>query len=408
MTRPSAHASKRPVSRSKRFTFRGNLAETRHGWLRLTPAYSVELVRDLLAREPRKAVLDPFCGTGTTLLACAERGIDCDTLDVNPFLIWLARAKSRAYSERARSAARRTSQARDWVPPLFRIERWWNEPTLAALSRAKRSLSDQKSLDRAARDLAELAFCRTLITSAEVSFRHQSMSFKNADKSRNSATERREQAERVAGALETSFASLAQAIGATRLLPSTRRARLGDSRDVEQSLGDRRYDLVLTSPPYCNRMSYIRELRPYMYWLGFLGSGAAAGELDWQAIGGTWGSATSQLAHWSPGRESVPASVEKRARKIEQKSHILSQYVRRYFCDVARHLDNLVGCLERGARVYYVVGNSTFYDVVVPVERIYAELLEERGFVRARVETLRKRTSKSALYEYLVSAEFRG
>ena len=55
----------------ERFTFRGNLAGTRHGWLRLTPAYSVHFVRELLADATRGkgAVLDPFCGTGTTLLA---------------------------------------------------------------------------------------------------------------------------------------------------------------------------------------------------------------------------------------------------------------------------------------------------------------------------------------------------
>src|SRR5882724_6472138 len=84
-----------------RFTFHGNVRDTRYGWLRLTPAYSVHLVRELLdARaRPELPVLDPFCGTGTTLLTCAERGIACATLDVNPFLVWLARAKTAKYSE---------------------------------------------------------------------------------------------------------------------------------------------------------------------------------------------------------------------------------------------------------------------------------------------------------------------
>lgn len=35
-----------------------------------------------------------------------------------------------------------------------------------------------------------------------------------------------------------------------------------------------------------------------MYWLGFLESGEQAGNLDWKAIGGTWGSATSKLKDW--------------------------------------------------------------------------------------------------------------
>lgn len=51
-------------------------------------------------------------------------------------------------------------------------------------------------------------------------------------------------------------------------------------------------------------MSYIRELRPYMYWLGFLNKAKEAGELDWKAIGGTWGIATSRLSCWERSEDS--------------------------------------------------------------------------------------------------------
>ena len=48
-------------------------------------------------------------------------------------------------------------------------------------------------------------------------------------------------------------------------------------------------DLVVTSPPYANRMSYVRELRPYLYWLRFLRTPDGAGDLDWSAVGGPGG-----------------------------------------------------------------------------------------------------------------------
>src|SRR5262245_22236609 len=89
-------------------TFRGNLNSSRHAWLRLTPAYSVRLVKALLASRAgaEPPFLDPFCGTGTTLLSCSEQGLDCDSTDINPFLIWLARAKVDSYSRRQLDAAR--------------------------------------------------------------------------------------------------------------------------------------------------------------------------------------------------------------------------------------------------------------------------------------------------------------
>ena len=86
--------------------------------------------------------------------------------------------------------------------------------------------------------------------------------------------------------------------GCTEKIHTSTEVVLQDARTLKTNdLG--RFDLVVTSPPYANRMSYIRELRPYMYWLGFLHDAREAGELDWQAIGGTWGVATSRLNDWS-------------------------------------------------------------------------------------------------------------
>src|SRR5205823_779155 len=85
------------------------------------------------------------------------------------------------------------------------------------------------------------------------------------------------------------------------------RERAPGVTDLLAVLPKRGYPPVTTSPPYPNRMSYIRELRPYMYWLGYLSDGRAAGELDWKAIGGTWGCATSMLNTWaSNGHGHIP------------------------------------------------------------------------------------------------------
>jgi hypothetical protein len=390
------------ASLSPRITFRGNLRSTRHGWLRLTPAYSVELVRELVAQrsQPDLPVLDPFCGTGTTLTACAELGIACHTVDINPFLRWLAKTKSRLYSKAdlaqaavlveamARAAASGREQA--WVPPLHNIEKWWDGPTLAALSRAFTELSSRRGK---ARDLAALAFCRTLVDAGNVSFRHQSMSFRA-----------RAPGPDVATLLGTAFAALK--VGAEQpLIGSEARVLLGDSRRLAEILPKNSCGSVVTSPPYVNRMSYIRELRPYMYWLGFLDDGRQAGELDWRAIGGTWGVATSKLSRWQPEAKLDLARLHPLVRKIEKQSPVLSRYVERYFCDMDQHVQGVAQVLARGGQAHYVVGNSKFFDVLVPAEKLFADLFARHGFVNVKTRVLRRRTSKKELFEYLVSAE---
>jgi hypothetical protein len=427
MEGPSAAPSRRELH-----TFRGNLKSTRYGWLRLTPAYSVRLVDGLLdaARGP---VLDPFCGTGTTLLSCSERGLDADTVDINPFLVWLARTKVDQYSPAHLAEARRglarlrrgvASTTRGaWVPALHQIEKWWSPATLGALSRAHRALERfAEGASAPATNLLRIAFCQVLIARSRAHFGHQSMSFQpgaralalaalgegNADGAAREAADDGADDATIAHALCAAFELVSAAAAVP--LPRTRRRVLSlDARELHASLPHDHYGAVITSPPYANRMSYIRELRPYMYWLGYLDGRSAAGALDWKAIGGTWGSATSNLASWRPGRSEPrqPAALEPLLGAIAETSPLLSTYVRKYFHDMALHLRSLRHVLRRGGTAHFVVGNSKFYDVVVPVELLLAEQFETSGFRRVTVETLRKRSSKKELYEYLISAERR-
>jgi len=415
--RTSAKTSKPDVLRSAgtssrtaraRFTFHGNVRDTRYGWLRLTPAYSVHLVRELLdtRTQPELPVLDPFCGTGTTLLTCAERGIACTTLDINPFLIWLARAKVAKYSPKSLANAesliaemgRAASGRRNapWLPALFQIEKWWDKGTLHALGRAHAALA-ASDFEKPAKDLAKLAFCRSLITTANVSFSHQSMSFAEPA----AATKRAAQG--VSLALRAAFAPIAKA-AAIALPKSERHALLGDAREAVDSPGPARFGTVITSPPYVNRMSYVRELRPYMYWLGYLEQARDAGELDWLAIGGTWGAATSRVATWRPTTDLALVGLDSLVARIARRSDVLSRYVSKYFVDMVAHVQNIAKVIARGGQAHYVVGNSKFFDVLVPVERLFAEILEISGFRNATVRELRKRTSKPELFEYLISA----
>src|SRR5258708_1202142 len=95
----ASRATAQAIERHDHLTHRGNSKHTRYGWLRLTPAFSVYLIQDLVKALPSGTnVLDPFCGTGTTALVCAEEGVYAETTDINPFLLWLATAKSATYS----------------------------------------------------------------------------------------------------------------------------------------------------------------------------------------------------------------------------------------------------------------------------------------------------------------------
>lgn len=398
-------------------TYKGNLNQTRHGWLRLTPAYSVHLVAELLntCDDARQSVLDPFCGTGTTALVCAERGIPCHTTDINPFLIWLSQAKTARYSpheiaEFTRAADDIATSVVDfnapaWSPPIHQIDKWWSASVLSALSRMMWRLHSLDGVlsDRSL-DLLKVAFCRVMIEHANVSFGHQSMSFRNAAAAPMLALLQSEEEW-----LVESWRRTVSMVGDSATIPIASEPVISecDARHLALGLPAEMFSRVVTSPPYPNRMSYIRELRPYMYWLGYLADGRQAGELDWQAIGGTWGIATSKVGHWIPDASAAPtlSGLVELLPRIGEHSPLLARYVQKYFYDMRMHINQLPAIMKPGGTAHYIVGNSKFYDVVVPVEHLFAEMFDSAGFERIQVEVIRKRSSKRELFEYVVSAQ---
>ncbi len=288
-----------------------------------------------------------------------------------------------------------------WVPAIHHIERWWTPERLATLAGLFHGLQSlRRKQQDPALDLNLIAFCRAAIEWSNAAFNHQSMSFKDNTPTLFSANEQ----DLIVDGFRT---NVRQIIASARQeLPGQVNVYQGDSRRAAD-LAAGPYDCVITSPPYPNRMSYIRELRPYMYWLGYLNEAREAGDLDWEAIGGTWGVATSRLAQWTPDGVNVSHDgFDDLVRQIAASSPLLANYVHKYFVDMATHLNSLSHVLAPGAKVFYVVGNSKFYDTLVPVEKIYASLLARYGFRNVESETLRKRNSKKELYEFVVSGEW--
>ncbi len=400
-------------NRNEQYTFRSNLLAGRHGWLRLTPAYGVQTVIERISKlPPRSVITDPFSGTGTTALVAAEFGHVGQGFDVNPFLVWLAKVKTTkflpedlaamplALDDVMEFARMHINEQSLWQPSIFQIEKWWLPGKLQAL-KALRHAIDFRGGNSS--DIFDVALCRTLISSANVAFNHQSMSFKG--ETAQPTLFASSDFEETLHTFETEANKIIKA--ASTPISGSALVRQCDSRrlpaDSTQS------DLILTSPPYVNRMSYIRELRPYMYWLRYLDVARDAGELDWRAIGGTWGTATSKLNSWKPSTcTPVDSEMEVVCSAIRsdggKNGNILATYVQKYHHDMWEHFKSVKSILKPGGRLSYIVGNSVFFKHEVPVHQWYAIMLEELGFNDIQVEIIRKRNSNKALYEFDVTA----
>lgn len=396
------------------YTFKYNKQFGRHGWLRLTPAYSIKLVREILnpdglfaEQKSKPSILDPFCGTTTTGIVAAECGYNCSLYDINPFLVWFGTIKSSNFDEKVLNEILKIT-AKDledisldkqdvWVPPMKNIERWWSPSTLWALGNLRAYLSNTwgEPCMSGEQNLLWIAFARMVIDCSAADFNHISVSFKEETQDFDSSV------------FKTMFIERLQMIidSAKDKLTGKVNIYLSDSRYL---LVPEKYDLVITSPPYPNRISYIRELRPYMYWLKFLSSGEEAGELDWKAIGGTWGSATSKLHSWEQMTPVLPQRLIDVCNRIEhaddKNGKTMALYVKKFFDDMYLHFSNLKSHLNDGASINYILGNSSFYGHYVETDLIVEEMLTTLGYTDVHSHIIRKRNSKSNLYEYNIMA----
>lgn len=257
------------INQRSDLTFKHNLNHARHGWLRLTPAYSVKLVNSILSeKSPRLRVLDPFSGTATTTLCASNLGHAAVSTDINPFLVWFGKAKVSIYETEATSEAECLAhQIQNTCksghadlcppPPIANIERWWSPGELHYLRALRGEIDKQQFVHTKARDLLLVAFCRTLMDLSNAAFNHQSMSFKN-----HVCDERQQVLWSDESLREDVFLDHVRAvIKSAEHNPQTEGIVLYDDARQLCSVGAEKFDLLITSPPYSNRMSYIRELR---------------------------------------------------------------------------------------------------------------------------------------------------
>jgi len=89
-----------------------------------------------------------------------------------------------------------------------------------------------------------------------------------------------------------------------------------------------------------------------------------------------------------------------------------SKVTLQYFGGMARHLSNLRGSLQKGAKLAYVVGDQASYlRVMIQTGKLLAEIAEDLGYKVNGIDLFRSRfatASKQELREEVVILEWNG
>jgi len=414
-----------------------------HEWYRFVLSFPPHLVRDYLARfaaDERHTVLDPFCGTGTTLVECKKLGIASIGIEPNPVACLASQVKTswdvcpaalmRHAKGVAEIAAEKMGQAGAGDAagfPLFRsgaaVWRVRNLRPEAFALLLKGSISPiplHKTLIllEALEDNADgrfaghekLALAKALVT--EIGNLHFGPEV-GVGAAKPDAP--------VASVWLDYVRRMADDLGEVRdktHVPST--VYQADSRRLSSSIKPDSVDMVITSPPYPNEKEYTRTTRLESVILGFIRNKA-----DLRALKGSLVRSNTRSVYKSDdddllvagNREiqRIAAAIENRRKELGKTSGFERMYARvtkLYFGGMAKHLSELRKVLRPGARLAYVVGDQASYlRVMIRTGEILAGIAQSLGYEVMGIDLFRTRlatATKEQLREEVVLLRWRG
>lgn len=358
-------------------------------WHHFKEAFPPELIRQAVeaSPEPPRGIFDPFGGSGTTALASQLLGVASTTVEVNPFLADVIRAKLTRYDtdslieafsrihRRARRFKRDPREVFEDTPPTFiesrGVERWlFDLGTATQLAQLRSSIEAEEEDD-------VRRFFRVLLGGILVEVSNVVISGKGRRYRRN--WQDREVPENAALSLFSTRCTNAIAeVHRYRRRPRARWTVMnGDSRSVRPR---GRHSLAIFSPPYPNSFDYTDVYNVELWMLGYL-----AGSTDNAELRRTTVSSHVQIYRDFSEPPEGSRKLDRTLRALEKSrealwSRWIPEMVGAYFSDMLRVLKRVQVCTDPGSECWMMVGDSRYAGTPIPSGKIIAELAEGRGW----------------------------
>lgn len=195
---------------------------------------------------------------------------------------------------------------------------------------------------------------------------------------------------------------------------------LSDSRDLKELLKGEKISAVITSPPYPNEKDYTRTTRLESVVLGFINNKAELRALKKTLLrsntrGIYKGDNDDNFVKHFPEIQSLADEIEKRRIELGKTSgfeRLYHKVTTLYFGGIAKHLIELQSILRPNAYLAYVVGDQASYlQVMIRTGNLISEIAQSLGYELVRIDLFRTRFStatKSYLNEEVVILRWPG
>lgn len=330
-------------------------------------------------------VLDPFCGSGTTLVEARLNGRNSFGVDVNPLARLLTKVKTTTleveklqplFDKIMKDAI--VNEANEKLPTFPDVDYWFSHDAQCRLMAIRESVRSIKETDY--RDFFDVCFSAIV----------RRCSY--ADPRISPACKSKRMRALIKKGWEPAVYEIFKNVTSTnirhcqefvRICPSDGFARLVEKSASQILLEDGIVDLVITSPPYINAQKYVRSTKLEIYWLDLL-TKEELSELDTHLIG-------TERARFEEYRGLNPAEAAGSDRLRRALGHLIKidrrrAYIAyRYFKEMDAVFEEMHRVLKKGGHLVLVIGDNTFYGSRFPSSEVLKEMAKQHQF---RIESV--------------------
>jgi SAM-dependent methyltransferase len=369
-----------------------------HRWYNFVLGFSDKLVSEMMKQlsiEKGQLILDPFCGTGTTLVQATKRGIDSVGIDASPFSCFVSRVKTnrllnaeklldyfpdvRAEFERSRRNFRNT-ETYGYLKESGMLARGWISRTPLRDALALKSAIDRVSPDAACRDAFRIALIANLSTGIG-NMKYGPEIYCGKKKSRVDVWAIFQK--NVLRVLQDLREFEGTELGHARIFK-------GDARDCAQILrvkGIRKVHAAISSPPYPTEHDYTRNTRLELAFLDFVTTKDCVRSIKQTMIRShTKGIyKTDSDAELVRDNRDINSLADRVAKLCAEKSYgfarLYPTVIREYFGGMKRHFQSVSSIIREGGRYAIVVGDqSSYFGMHIPTAELLGQLAEGCDF----------------------------
>ena len=344
-------------------TFVPNKDRPVYNWFYYKEGFSRDLVINLIKKfqiAKKETVLDPFCGAGTTQLACGEHGINSTGFDVHPAAVFASVVKTRDYDVAMLKDAAGTLFEKRFEMPEAEIRsafvrRCFNSHTLDDVIFFRDTINRIK--DNETRDFLLLALMNV------------TMKCSYAWKDGAVIKIRKHPVPPLRKFLKRQVYRMIMDLEKFPRTNAVCETGFGDARKIR--LQDNSVDAVITSPPYLNKIEYtkIYSIEEELFF-------------DMQRIPVLRSFIGTESEKVLDKKDSVESLVEARDLPIPAIA---------YFSDMHQVVRELHRVCRPGAKLGIVIGNGCFPTGVVDSDTLLTRIAEKSGFMAREILVLNKR-----------------